>query len=71
MNGGVINMHEEKLGRIPIISVSKTPGLTSIEQVVDTTGNEIFSFKDSTSKTEEILVVVYPLYERQEVEIEK
>jgi uncharacterized membrane protein len=71
MNRGVINTHEEKLGRIPIISVSKTPGLTSIEQIVDTTGNEIFSFKDSTSKTEEILVVVYPLYERQEVEIEK
>ena len=64
-------MHEEKLGRIPIISVSKTPGLTSMEQVVDSTGNEIFSFQDSTSKTEKILVVIYPSYERGEVEIEK
>lgn len=67
----MINMHEEKLGRIPIISVSKTPGLTSIEQLVDSSSNEIFSFQDSTSKTEEILVVIYPLYKRQEVEIEK
>lgn len=64
-------MHEEKLGRIPIISVSKTSGVTSIEQVVDTTGNEIFSFKDSTSKTERTLVVDYPFYEMREVEIEK
>ena len=40
---GVKNMLEEKLVNIPIISVSKTSGLTSANQLVDNTSNEIFS----------------------------
>lgn len=51
--------------------MSQTPGLTSINQLVDDTNNEIFSFQDSTSKTEMVLVVFHPSYERKEAESEK
>jgi len=51
--------------RIPTILVSQTAGLTSIRQVVDSTPNEVFSFKDSTSRIEEILVTFSPPYEEQ------
>lgn len=51
-------MVEEKDNqKIPILSMSQTGGLTSIEQIIDITSNEIFSFNDNTSATEEILVV--------------
>lgn len=63
-------MLEEQLERRPVMSMSKTPGLTSNEQLVDSTANEIFSFQETTSETEEILVVVPPSYETEEVESE-
>ena len=63
-------MLEEQLERRPVMSMSKTPSLTSIEQLVDSTANEIFSFQETTSETEEILVVVPPSYETEEVESE-
>lgn len=65
------NMSKERLIKIPIISMSQTPGLTSINQLVDDTNNEIFSFQDGTSKTEMVLVVFRPSYERKEAEKEK
>ena len=47
-------MEEERTEmNVPVISVLQTAGLTSMEQLIDTTSNEIFSFKDTTSKTEE------------------
>lgn len=45
------------------ISVSQTGGLTSIQQLVDTTPNEIFSFRDITSETEENIFNFPPFYE--------
>lgn len=45
-----------------IISVSNTGGLSSIQQLIDTTSNEIFSFKDSTSEIK-IIPIAYPLEE--------
>lgn len=45
------------------ISVSQTAGLTSIMQLIDSTANEIFSFKDSTSRTEGILGTFSPSYQ--------
>jgi len=45
------------------ISVSQTGGLTSIQQLVDITPNEIFSFKDITSETEENIFNFPPFYE--------
>jgi hypothetical protein len=41
-------------------SMSQTPGLTSITQLIDTTGNEAFSFRDSTSAEGEFLPIVQP-----------
>ena len=52
-------MRNKKL-EIPVVQVAETAGLTAIEQLVDNTSNEIFSFQDSTSKTEKKLII-YPL----------
>lgn len=41
----------------PVISVSQTGGLTSAQQLVDTTSGDIFTFKDDTSATEKFSVV--------------
>lgn len=60
-----------EMSSIPIISVSNTAGLTAIEQLVNVTGNEIFSFKGSTSQTEETLIVFFPLYENPKIEVER
>ncbi len=45
------------------ISMSQTAGLTSIMQLVDSTANDIFSFKDSTSQTGDILATFSPSYQ--------
>jgi len=47
-------MDKEREAKIPIISVFQTPGLTSIQQLINTTSNEIFSFGSSSSATETI-----------------
>ena len=59
-------MLKEKSLKKLIISVSNTGGLSSIQQLIDTTSNEIFSFKDSTSEIK-IIPIVYP-YEELEKE---
>lgn len=43
--------------------VLQTAGLTSIRQLIDSTANDIFSFKDSTSQTGDILVTFSPSYQ--------
>ena len=43
--------------------VSQTAGLTSIEQLADSTANDIFSFKESTSQTEDILATFSAPYQ--------
>lgn len=53
------------------ISVSQTGGLTSIQQLVDATPNEIFSFKDVTSETEENIFNFPPFYEEMRLRLEK
>lgn len=53
------------------ISVSQTGGLSSIQQLVDTTPNEIFSFKDITSETEENIFNFPPFYEEGKLKLEK
>ena len=63
-------MLEKKPLKVPIISVSQTGGLASIQQLIDTTSNEIFSFKDSTSEME-IIPIVYPHEEQQQEAEEK
>ena len=51
MNGLGGEKVEEKLSeKMPAMSVSQTEGLTSIEQLVDSTSNEVFSFRDGTSE---------------------
>lgn len=59
---------------ISTVSMSQTAGLTSISQMVDKSANELFSFKDSTSGTENILMTFSPSFEEQgsqEVAIEE
>ncbi len=63
-------MLEKKPLKMPIISVLQTGGLASTQQLIDTTSNEIFSFKDSTSKME-ITPIIYPYEERREETEEK
>jgi hypothetical protein len=53
------------------ISVSQTGGLTSIQQLIDITPNEIFSFKDVTSETEENIFSFPPFYEEMRLKLEK
>lgn len=53
------------------ISVSQTGGLTSIQQLIDITPNEIFSFKDVTSETEENIFNFPPFYEEIRLKLEK
>lgn len=64
-------MLEEKPLKIPTISVSQTGGLTSMQQLIDTSANEIFSFKGSTSEMEENLVVLFRFYEKRHFELEE
>lgn len=51
---------------ISTVSMSQTAGLTSISQMVDKSANELFSFKDSTSWRENILVTFSPSFEEQD-----
>jgi len=53
------------------ILVSQTEGLASVQQVVDTTSNEIFSFKDTTSVIEPNIFSFPPFYEDMRIKIEK
>jgi len=53
------------------ISVSQTGGLTSIQQLTDITPNELFSFKDITSETEENIFNFPPFYEEMRLKLEK
>jgi len=53
--------------KLPIISTTNTSGLTSILQLIDTTSNEIFTIKDSTSGTE-IIPILSPQIEKHEEE---
>lgn len=50
---------------IPTVSMSQTAGLTSISQMVDKSANELFSFKDSSSWMENILVTFSPSFGQQ------
>jgi hypothetical protein len=51
--------------KLPIISTTNTGGLTDILQLIDTTSNEVFTIKDSTSGTE-IIQIVLPQIEKHE-----
>lgn len=54
-------MNGENLpAKISTISVSQTAGLTSIAQVLDSTSNEISTFKNTTSRIDEALVISPP-----------
>ncbi|MBA7491456.1 hypothetical protein ES702_02002 [subsurface metagenome] len=53
------------------ISMSQTAGLTSIMQLIDSTANDIFNFKDSTSQTGDILVTFSPSYQEHEQGVEE
>lgn len=63
-------MSEAKFVKLPLIPVSKTGGLVSIQQVTDTTSNEVFSFRDSTSEAR-IITIIYPHVGEQEQETGK
>jgi len=56
-------MDKDQLEKLPIISLSQTTGLTSIDQITSGSENELFSFQDSTIKPENKLIVVSPFYE--------
>lgn len=65
-------MEQEELNsERPIISMSQTAGLTSIGQLIDSTSDEIFSFKDTTSGTEETFVIPLPSYREQKQAVEE
>jgi hypothetical protein len=64
-------MLKNELDKNLYISVSQTEGLTSIQQLVDTTPNEIFSFKDITSETEGNIFSFPPFYEDMRIKLEK
>lgn len=51
--------------------MSQTAGLTSIMQLIDSTANDIFNFKDSTSQTGDILVTFSPSYQEHEQGVEE
>jgi len=64
-------MLKKELYKNIYISVSQTGGLTSIQQLIDITPNEIFSFKDVTSETEENIFNFPPFYEEIRLKLEK
>lgn len=53
------------------ILVSQTEGLASVQQLIDTTPNEVFSFKDTTSEIEANIFSFPPFYEDMRIKIEK
>jgi len=62
---------EEKLSeKMPAMSVSQTEGLTSIEQLVDSTSNEVSSFRDGTSEIGKTSLTLPPFHGEQEQNIE-
>lgn len=64
-------MLKNELDKILYISVSQTGGLTSIQQLIDTTPNEISSFKNTTSEIEDNVFVFPPFYEDMRKKLEK
>lgn len=60
-------MKKEK-EEIPIFSLSETPSLMSADRMVNSTDNELFSFKDSTSAEEQNVVVILPQFEKEKKE---
>ena len=59
-------MPKDELREMPVMPRSETPGLTSMEQLVDTTSNEIFSFQSSTSEMEKPTIILRPFHEKEE-----
>lgn len=58
-------MDKKKSEELPIISSLKTSGLTSIDQITNSTDNDLFCFQKSTSEPENNLVVIYPFYKEK------
>lgn len=63
-------VEEKPSEKTPTMSVSQTEGLTSIEQLVDSTSNEVFSFRDGTSEIGKTSMTLPPFHEEQEQNIE-
>ena len=63
-------VEEKPSEKMPTMSVSQTEGLTSIEQLVDSTSNEVFSFRDGTSEIGKTSMTLPPFLEEQEQNIE-
>lgn len=55
---------------IPVVSVSRTGGLTSIRQLIDTTSNEAFSFgfRNTSSDTAKTLITLRPMPHQEKKE---
>jgi len=49
----MISMNE----KTPKKFISQSDGLTSINQLIDNSANDIFSFSDTSSATERILII--------------
>ena len=64
-------MLKNELDKTLYILVSQTEGLASVQQLIDTTSNEIFSFKDTTSVIEPNIFSFPPFYEDMRIKIEK
>jgi len=64
-------MLKNKFDQNLYILVSQTEGLASVQQLIDTTSNEIFSFKDTTSVIEPNIFSFPPFYENMRIKIEK
>lgn len=60
-------MNNKESKKLPKFLMPSTSGLTSIDQLINTTANEIFSFQPTTSR-EEPLIEYPPSSEKQEEE---
>jgi len=58
-------MKKEKREELPIFSYTGTPSFMSADQLVNSTANELFSFKDETAKEGSSLIIIQPISEKE------
>ena len=58
-------MKIEKKEKLPIFSYTDTPSFTKADQLINSTDNELFSFKDGTVKESSNVTVFQPFAENE------
>ena len=59
----IIKMFKYDEYELPIISTTRTSGLTNMNQLIDVSANDIFSFGESSSETEQVKIT-FPSIEK-------